>query len=58
MIAEDIFMTGDGRLAIISFEKFFEVIGADLEQTIEKNVNNHEVKYMVKSHKKENYDHL
>ncbi len=43
-------MNGDGRLAVLTLDKFFEAIGGDLEQIFEKNVNNHEVKYMVKSH--------
>ncbi|KAM3140827.1 hypothetical protein pb186bvf_007054 [Paramecium bursaria] len=58
LIPYDIFMDKKGKVAQITFDLFYECIGGELEQVIEKNQNNHEIKYMNKQKSQYVYDYL
>lgn len=58
LVPYDIYMAEGGKVAEIKFSKFFECIGGDLEIVIQKNENNHEVKYMKKQKSQANVDYL
>ncbi|CAD8175040.1 unnamed protein product [Paramecium pentaurelia] len=58
LVPYDIFLKEGGKVAQIPFDVFLECIGGELDQVIQKNENNHEVKYMQRQISKQQVDYL